>query len=331
MELHGDAGTRMIVVWRITQRCNLSCPFCSYDRTVPGERRNADLGAVLRFGKCLSAFQHERGEPVMVSWIGGEPFLWPELREVTATFVSDLRLRVSTTTNGTNLSSESVRRHIREHYSELTVSVDRLGGAHDALRGWKGGFESLRRHVTELAEAKRTTGKGPLLRVNTVLMRDNVGEFPALCDEVAGWGIDEISFNQLGGRDRPEFFPAHRLTVDDVASIAGSLGALRIRLAARGVRILGGPNYLRRFDASSSGIPLPVNDCSPGTRLLFIDERGLLSPCSYSVHDVGIPIESITSGSVLESLPGRFSSMLRLSQPAACRDCHGTQVWAKFH
>jgi len=24
----------MIVLWRVTQKCNLSCPFCSYDRRV---------------------------------------------------------------------------------------------------------------------------------------------------------------------------------------------------------------------------------------------------------------------------------------------------------
>src|SRR5688572_27133506 len=27
-------GSRLVVVWRVTQKCNLSCPFCSYDRRV---------------------------------------------------------------------------------------------------------------------------------------------------------------------------------------------------------------------------------------------------------------------------------------------------------
>ena len=33
----------MIVVWRVTSRCNLSCPFCSFDRTRGGGRQEAEL------------------------------------------------------------------------------------------------------------------------------------------------------------------------------------------------------------------------------------------------------------------------------------------------
>lgn len=36
----------MIVVWRITQRCNLSCPFCAYDRTSSWPRRDADSSVI---------------------------------------------------------------------------------------------------------------------------------------------------------------------------------------------------------------------------------------------------------------------------------------------
>ena len=40
----------MIIVWRVTQRCNLSCPFCGFDRRLDRVRRDADVEAVARFG-----------------------------------------------------------------------------------------------------------------------------------------------------------------------------------------------------------------------------------------------------------------------------------------
>ena len=39
----------MIIVWRVTQHCNLACPFCAYDRRLPGPRTSIDADRVLRF------------------------------------------------------------------------------------------------------------------------------------------------------------------------------------------------------------------------------------------------------------------------------------------
>ena len=192
----------MIIVWRVTQTCNLSCPFCGFDRRLRRVRRNADVETVARFGAVLSDYQRATGDSVLVSWMGGEPLLWPPLRELTEHFTRRLGVRVSTTTNGTPLASAAVREHIAEHYSELTVSVDGLGAVHDDLRGWRGGFAHLRRVIPMLVAERQTRGRGPLLRVNVVLMRDTISGFERLSSELADWGIDEITFNQLGGDDR---------------------------------------------------------------------------------------------------------------------------------
>src|SRR5262245_1052614 len=144
----------MIVVWRITQRCNLSCPFCCYDRTLRRQRTEADLDSVLNFGAALAEFQHDTGDRVLVSWLGGEPFLWRHLREATVRLTQEFGLSVSATTNGTTLGSPEVRSLVGDNFAELTVSVDAPGAAHDALRGWPGGFAALERAVTGLARRK---------------------------------------------------------------------------------------------------------------------------------------------------------------------------------
>ena len=163
----------MIVVWRVTERCNLACGFCAYDRRVERSRRDADPDAVLAFGAVLAEYQRAAADPVLVSWLGGEPLLWSPLERLTTAFVREFGLRVSVTTNGTALASAKVRAHVLDCYSEVTVSVDALGEAHDRVRGWRGGFAQLRRVVPQLAAARRPE-RFPRLRANVVLMCDNV-------------------------------------------------------------------------------------------------------------------------------------------------------------
>ncbi|HEY2853625.1 MAG TPA: radical SAM protein [Gemmatimonadaceae bacterium] len=321
----------MIVVWRVTERCNLACEFCAYDRRLQRSRQSADPAVVLAFGSVLSAYQRATGDRVLVSWLGGEPLLWAPLERLTSSFARNFGLRVSVTTNGTALASEHVRAHVLECYDELTVSVDGIGAAHDRVRGWRGGFDVLGRVVPLLA-AGRQRERSPRLRANVVLMRDNVDEFATLCLELAAWGIDEITFNQLGGNDRPEFWAEHHLSPSDVARLAEVVPWLRDRLAAHGVTLRGGDRYLERIRSSAEGRRLPVHDCGPGERSLFANERGLIAPCSFTKDEFGVPISELSSADDVASLPARFAAARnRLSTPlTVCGDCPSTQVFAKF-
>jgi len=320
----------VIVVWRVSERCNLACPFCACDRRLRRPRATAGAAQVAAFGAVLAEYQRLTGDAVLVSWLGGEPLLWPPLRALTERFAGALGLRVSTTTNGTPLASAAVRAHLLEHYHELTVSVDGIGAVHDRLRGWPGGFEVLRGSVAALAGECRASGRGPRLRANVVLTRHTLAGFERLCHELAGWGIEEITFNQLGGNDRPEFFAANRLLPADAEWLGEHLPRLRAELAGRGVRLAGGAGYLRRIHASTLDRRIAVDDCLPGQRFLFIDERGMASPCSFTAGVYGVPLGEIGSGEALRELPGRFASLRSLHRSPACGDCHGTHVFEKF-
>lgn len=320
----------MIVLWRITERCNLSCPFCAYDSQLSWSRKEADIGSVQRFGAVLSEYQRTSGDHVLVSWIGGEPFLFRELKQLTVLFKKHLDLRVSATTNGTTLRSVEVREHIIAHYDELTISVDGIGSLHDELRGWTGGFESLRHSVLQLAEMKRERQRGPRLRANVVLLRRTIRNFEQLCVELATWGIEEITFNQLGGRDRPEFFPANRLLPADAVRLTQDIPILRERLAKLGVTLNGGNEYLMRIQASSANQKIATSDCKPGQRLLFVNEQGIASPCHFTSEGYGIPIADLHSAQRLTELPQRFARLQKENSQAVCLDCHSTHVFSKF-
>src|SRR5258708_23196571 len=192
---------RMIVVWGVVDSCNLSCPFCTFDQRLEFPRSSADPKDILAFAAVLADHQARTGDRVLLSWLGGEPLRWKPLEQLTHA-VRALGLEVSATTNGSTLGSPNVRRHVGDTYKELTVSVDGFSSFHDPMRGWPGGFEKLRLSVPALVREARTLGSDLKLRDNAVLMRQNVADFAALCAELAEWGITEITYNQLGGRDR---------------------------------------------------------------------------------------------------------------------------------
>lgn len=320
----------MIVLWRVTDRCNLACPFCAYDRRLPFARSEAGEETVRGFAAVLGAWRAQTKEAVLVSWIGGEPLLWRPVFALSALLKERYGIGVSATTNGTTLHRPEVRRQVLASFSELTVSVDGFAPLHDALRGWRGGWRRLKDGVSALAAERRAAGSRCRLRVNIVVMRDNLGAFGDLCEELAGWGIDEITFNQLGGRDRPEFFPAQRLRAEDARVLAALVPILAERLAMRGVRLCASPAYLERIEASAAERALPVPDCGPGERFLFIDERYRIAPCHFTAGELGVPLSELRSAQDIAALAPRFARARVARLPRVCGDCPSTQVFAKF-
>lgn len=317
----------MIVVWRISTRCNLSCAFCAYDSRIPGQRREVDAASVAAFAPVLANYSRQTGDPVLVSWIGGEPMLWKPVFDMSQLMAGHAGMRVSATTNGSTLHLPQVRRRIIDHFAELTISIDGFAEFHNQVRGWPGGWQRLKVAVMALAAER---GARLVLRANVVVMRDNADDFTLLCGELADWGFNEITFNQLGGRDRPEFFPDHRLRPDGARRFAAQVWELQRKLATRGVRLCANSQYLERIEASANGRALPVPECGPGQRFLFIDEENRVSPCHFTGDVLGVPLAELTSANDLLRLRPRFAASRAHAMPAACRDCPSTQVFAKF-
>jgi MoaA/NifB/PqqE/SkfB family radical SAM enzyme len=283
---------------------------------------------VLAFGRVLAAERREGSRAILVGWLGGEPLQWPAIHSLARVFHHDLGLRQGLATAGPALASARVRAMVIAHIEQLTISIDGLGPFHDGVRDAPGLFEQLRASIARLRSEDPT--ESVYLRVNTVLMRGNIADFGRLCEAMAQWGFRELTFNPLGGHDRPEFFPANRLLPDQVRRFADELPELRLRMSAMGLRIRGGDAYLERIAATAKGEHLAIEDCHPGTSVLFVDERGRASPCSFTCDGYGVPIAEIDSPQALRALPARFAARRRAERLEPCGDCHATHVVDKF-
>jgi hypothetical protein len=168
------------------------------------------------------------------------------------------------------------------------------------------------------------------LRANTILMRDTVDQFGPLCHTLADWGVREVTFNQLGGRDRPDFHKDHRLLTAQADALFEQIPALQKALARRGVTLLGNIDYLRRIQASAYDKTLPVEDCRPCEDMLFVDQLGRFAPCHFTVATLGQPVKVIATDAELEAALGKMRKKQQVQEGAPCRDCLSTRVFAKY-
>jgi len=320
----------MILLWRVTTRCNYSCGFCAYDRQLTIPRLSIDPAEAERVALLAAEVARDRGEDLLLSWLGGEPLLWPPLLDLSRRLARHAAIRLSITSNGTRLSQPETRRHILDSFSELTLSLDGPEALHDRLRGAEGSFAQVRDAITALVAERKAAGAALTLRVNVVLMRETLPHFTDLCAMLVDWGVDEITFNQLGGRDRPEFYPGQRLLPTDAARLTALVPPLRAQLAANGVMLRASPDYLARIVASSANAPLPVTDCRPGEAFVFIDEHGRAGPCSFTLDSYGVSLAEIYTAADFAALPGRYRAARNAAPASVCADCPSTQQFGKF-
>lgn len=317
-----------VIIWRVFENCTLACRFCGFSREVKRPRLTADVRSVLEFGKVLAELQQRLGSKILVSWLGGEPLEWEELPALAHVFCQEFQLTLGVTTHGLPLLRPGVRANLLADYEQVTISIDGLAHFHDLVRGKAGLWEQVCQGVEQL----RREDIQELLwrRVNTVLMRGNIGEFIPFCQEMFGWGFHELTFNQLGGNDRPEFYPANRIFPQQIPQFRSDLAALRRSETHNKMAIRGADAYLSRIEASARNQSLSIQDCEPGRRFLFIDAQGRISPCSFTSDIYGVHISEIDTVRAFLRLAERFDEERRRIRSPACEDCHANHVFDKF-
>ena len=151
--------------FEVTDKCNLQCKHCGSNCTMVGQSLTAeDVERTLRT---------IRGERPMICLTGGEPLLHPDFFEI-AKRVNDLGFDWGMTTNAT-LIDDDVAAHLREvGLATVSVSLDGMETAHDALRGQSGAWRRALNGVKALQKA----GLRP--QITTVVHQGNIGDLDAL-------------------------------------------------------------------------------------------------------------------------------------------------------
>lgn len=179
------AARRPVVVWSITQSCNLRCIHCyanSGPKMYPGELTPDECSAVLA---DLKAF----GVPVVLL-SGGEPLVHPRFFEI-AQEARDLGLRLTLSTNGTRIT-EAVAKKLRDiDFGYVGISLDGIGAVHDFFRGKKGAFDLAVRAFKACQKVGQKSG------LRLTLTRHNADEIDRILDFVEDMNIPRVCFYHL--------------------------------------------------------------------------------------------------------------------------------------
>lgn len=190
--LQRELGTGWRLPWAYTVSvltgCNARCRTCGIHR-LPDRRLSLEDCA--RLGRGL----RQRAGWLTVS--GGEPFLRDDLAAVVDALVAGLRPGiVNLPTNGScpqavqRVVGHLVRRWPRRRFI-VNVSLDGIGGEHDALRGLPGSYR-LACETLEVLRALAAHAPNLVVGIHCVISRFNVERFPTICDALLALQPDSL-------------------------------------------------------------------------------------------------------------------------------------------
>ncbi len=166
----------LVLVWEVTQACELACEHCRAD-ALPG--RHPDELSTAE-GKRLLDAAARFGDDQLVVLSGGDPLVRDDLTDLVEYGV-DRGLRMTLTPSGTNsLTADRVAALDDAGLRRLALSFDGASLAtHDAFRGEPGSFADT------LRAARAARDRGLPLQVNTTVCAATADHLPAVRDLVA--------------------------------------------------------------------------------------------------------------------------------------------------
>jgi 12,18-didecarboxysiroheme deacetylase len=174
-----------VVVWNVTQACNLRCIHC-YARAV-GHRQNSEL--THDQGVSLMDDLADFGVPVIL-FSGGEPLMRPDLVGL-ARYAVDKGMRAVISTNGTLITKDKARELRDIGLSYVGVSLDGMAEVNDRFRGKNGAFRDALTGIRNCQEVGLKVG------LRFTINRMNMHEIPAIFNLLEEYRIPRVCFYHL--------------------------------------------------------------------------------------------------------------------------------------
>ena len=176
---------RPVVVWNITQRCNLKCIHCY----AHAKARQQDNELTTEEGKALIDDLAAMGVPVLL-FSGGEPLMRKDMPEL-AQYAVEKGMRAVISTNGTLIDAKTAGILKDIGLSYVGISLDGSRDINDRFRGVDGAFDQALEGIRNAKEAGIKVG------LRFTINRFNAEEIPALFDLLEQMDIPRICFYHL--------------------------------------------------------------------------------------------------------------------------------------
>ena len=174
-----------VVVWNVTQRCNLRCVHC-YAHSKDIDYKNE---LTTEEGKALIDDLADFGCPVLL-FSGGEPLMRKDLPEL-AGYATSKGIRAVISTNGTMITEEMAMTLKDIGLSYVGISLDGMRETNDSFRGIEGSFDRALKGLRNCQKAGIKVG------LRFTINRHNVHDIPAIFDLMEEENIPRICFYHL--------------------------------------------------------------------------------------------------------------------------------------
>ena len=150
---HGKVkSNKPIVVWNMTNRCNLKCVHCYAEAEAYTAEGELTTEEAKRFIEDVADYN-----ATVLLFSGGEPFMRDDLFEL-ARYAKSLGLRPVISTNGTLITEEKARLAKEAGIMYIGVSLDGLKDVNDKFRGVDGAFERAVEGMKNCLKVGQKTG-----------------------------------------------------------------------------------------------------------------------------------------------------------------------------
>lgn len=220
--LHFSEDKKPVMVWNVTQRCNLHCAHCyadSHDRDYEGELSHEE-------GLDLIAQLADFGVPTVL-FSGGEPLSRPDLLDL-AGAARDAGLRTVLSTNGTLIDDEKAEAIAEAGFSYVGISFDAIGQLHDKLRGKKGAYQGALDGIRACKRAGLRTG------VRFTLHGLNRPQLPQIFELAETENVDRLCVYHLAYAGRGEKISHFDLKPEETAEAVEQIFDLVEDMQSRG-------------------------------------------------------------------------------------------------
>ncbi len=301
----------------ITQICNLKCTYCA----AGGDGTYGDPVSKINVEKTLPQLKYfleklSAGSTFNLSFVGGEPFLYPEAMKVIYDYIHlqtagrDIRCKFMVTTNGT-LITEKALQLLATMKIHVTVSLDGNASINDQVRPSKDGKASTQQTLEGIKKLVSIRSSLASIGISGVYSLQNL-EVAKSYLFFKSLGVDWYEFNFSYLEKDHSAQTSFLCQMNEIAAIAWAAG---------------GESELRKikaFDSYFSTLDSQQrieNFCGAGKSYLMIDAKNQLYTCPWVV---GEKAEIVGQGSNLDvsKLDKYQKPLIELNN---CQTC-----WARF-
>ncbi|ADU63210.1 MAG: 12,18-didecarboxysiroheme deacetylase [Pseudodesulfovibrio sp.] len=175
-----------VVVWNMTQRCNLKCVHCYAQAVDPSSQKDPISNEK---AKEIIDDLAQFGAPVML-FSGGEPLVREDLVDL-AKYATSKGMRAVISTNGTLITKSKARELKEVGLSYVGISLDGAEEVHDKFRGVKGSYKQALKGV------ENCQAEGLKVGLRFTINKRNVQGIPHLFDLIEQLEVPRICFYHL--------------------------------------------------------------------------------------------------------------------------------------